>query len=154
MSIIGVVVISALTTLVIIGILLMLAHRFYTHRRGFFRHRAMHRFSTKNHEDSTSLDGTLDFVESALKLDAAQMQLWDEIKTALAQSRSEFYIYREVLATAANFEQRINRLEDFVNDSLIILQRLKPQLMSFYHSLNHQQQAVLERLISKKHFAH
>ena len=152
MSALSVIFISALTTLIIIGVLFLAArHMFARRRSGLFRHKSTCHHSTSLGNNLKTLETTLDFVEAALKLEASQLVLWDELKTSLARSQTELYDYKEVLAAEVNFEQRINRLEDFVNDSLIILQRLKPQLVSFYHALNNQQQEILNNFINKKY---
>ncbi|WP_455210704.1 hypothetical protein [Kaarinaea lacus] len=144
MTITAIIAISVFSTLATIALLLFVIKRFLYRRwkfysRGTNHHRDL-RHTYRWPGQSRPLNAALEWVESILRLDTEQLTLWNPLKQALIDSEHDLAAYREILNDAEDMEQSVNRWEDFIDDSLIELRKLKPKLIEFYHSLSVQQQ--------------
>ena len=158
MAITAVIAISVFSTLAIIALLLLATKHILLHRHhqrwqtvtGAAHHN--HGMRNKYHWHGQTRLGKhpLDWVENILQLDAEQLTFWNTLKQAIIESQQDLAAYGEVLAGAGNLEQTVNRWEDFIQDGLIELRKLKPKLIEFYQSLNEQQQQKINAWLAGK----
>jgi hypothetical protein len=154
MTITTVIVISVISTLATIALLIFAIKGYWQRRWQMFynvKHlyhgsRSKHRW----HAQTQSTAGPLEFVEGILQLTPEQLTVWNPLKKEIIEHKQDLAEYREILTAASDMEQTVNRLEDFVNDSLIVLRKLKPKLTEFYRSLSSQQQHKVNALLNAR----
>lgn len=150
MTTIAVIAISVFTTLATIALLLWGVKHYWMRRHGlpggrFYHHRW--RNKRQAHPWLMSANDPLQFVESMLQLDAEQLQLWDSLKNQLLENQPSLTAYREVFSEAETMPQLLHRLEDFLDDAMIVVRKLKPALFEFYQALNDRQQKQINGLL-------
>ena len=151
MTIFAVITISVLTTLATVAFLLYAAKRLWQRRRhAWLAGEKLSGGWCNKHRSpgqSRSMEDTLAWLESILKLDSQQRNLWASLKQELIEGKQNLAAYREVLTDTGDVQQSVHRLDDFLSDCLIVLRKLKPKLIEFYHSLNSQQQQTFNTLL-------
>jgi hypothetical protein len=147
MTIIAVIAISVLSTLATVALLLFAIKRYW--QRRWQPGRKHHTHALMN-----SRKDPLAFVESVLQLDAEQLAVWHPLKQEILESQQDLAAYCEALIAAGDLEQAINRWEDFVNDGLIVLRKLKPKMLDFFNSLSSQQQHKVNAMLNGRFVKH
>ncbi len=145
MTIIAVIAVSILSTLATLALLLFAIKRFWQRRWQPGR---------KLHTYINSRKDPLAFVERILQLEPEQLTVWQALKQEILENHQDLEAYFDALMGDGDLEQAINRWEDFVNDGLIVLRKLKPKIIDFYHSLSSQQQYKVNALLNGRFGKH
>jgi hypothetical protein len=155
MNILAVILISSVTALITV----MLLARFSLRRAARFAGlipgsnfpRSCVSSCKGNHDTSTQqCQDTLNALTQQLRLDDAQQQQWETLTKSFLQATAELRSYRDALHETNSMSQKLNRLEDFLGDTLIVLRQFKPKLQAFYTSLDREQQRTFDGWLQQR----